>query len=110
MSTLKNEGEKIFHCSFCGKSQHDVSTLIAGPNGAICNECIEMGMDMLRLKGKESAIRQLALGCAFCGKSQLDVSTLIAGPNCAICNECFEIGKDVLREESTSHAITHPIE
>ena len=34
----KGESEKLLHCSFCGKSQHEVKKLIAGPNVYICDE------------------------------------------------------------------------
>jgi hypothetical protein len=36
------EGETILYCSFCGKSQHDVRKLIAGPGPFICNECVDL--------------------------------------------------------------------
>jgi hypothetical protein len=36
------------YCSFCGKSQREVEKLIAGPNVFICNECIELCMDILQ--------------------------------------------------------------
>ena len=36
------------YCSFCGKSQHDVKKLIAGPNVFICNECVELCADIIR--------------------------------------------------------------
>src|SRR5437868_9955193 len=38
----KTGGEKLLYCSFCGKSQHEVKKLIAGPSVYICNECIEL--------------------------------------------------------------------
>jgi len=39
---------KILHCSFCGKSQHDVRTLVAGPSVFICDECVELCVDIVR--------------------------------------------------------------
>jgi ATP-dependent Clp protease ATP-binding subunit ClpX len=41
-------GEKILYCSFCGKSQHEVKKLIAGPSVFICDECIELCNDIIR--------------------------------------------------------------
>jgi ATP-dependent Clp protease ATP-binding subunit ClpX len=42
MSSNKSSGEKVLYCSFCGKSQHEVKKLIAGPSVFICDECIEL--------------------------------------------------------------------
>jgi ATP-dependent Clp protease ATP-binding subunit ClpX len=41
-------GEKMLYCSFCGKSQHEVRKLIAGPSVFICDECIELCNDIIR--------------------------------------------------------------
>ena len=41
-------GEKTLYCSFCGKSQHEVKKLIAGPSVFICDECIELCNDIIR--------------------------------------------------------------
>jgi ATP-dependent Clp protease ATP-binding subunit ClpX len=41
-------GEKILYCSFCGKSQHEVKKLIAGPSVFICDECIDLCNDIIR--------------------------------------------------------------
>jgi len=43
-----SSGEKILYCSFCGKSQHEVKKLIAGPSVFICDECIELCNDIIR--------------------------------------------------------------
>jgi ATP-dependent Clp protease ATP-binding subunit ClpX len=40
--------EKVLHCSFCGKNQHEVKKLIAGPSVFICDECIELCNDIIR--------------------------------------------------------------
>ena len=44
----KKSGEKLLYCSFCGKSQHEVKKLIAGPSVFICDECIELCNDIIR--------------------------------------------------------------
>ncbi|MHB0989966.1 MAG: ATP-dependent Clp protease ATP-binding subunit ClpX [Burkholderiales bacterium] len=44
----KNSGEKLLHCSFCGKSQHEVRKLIAGPSVFICDECVDLCTDIIR--------------------------------------------------------------
>jgi ATP-dependent Clp protease ATP-binding subunit ClpX len=46
--TDKIPGEKLLYCSFCGKSQHEVRKLIAGPSVFICDECIELCNDIIR--------------------------------------------------------------
>jgi ATP-dependent Clp protease ATP-binding subunit ClpX len=44
----KNEDGKLLYCSFCGKSQHEVRKLIAGPSVFICDECVELCNDIIR--------------------------------------------------------------
>jgi ATP-dependent Clp protease ATP-binding subunit ClpX len=48
MSEKKGSSEKLLYCSFCGKSQHEVRKLIAGPSVFICDECIELCNDIIR--------------------------------------------------------------
>ncbi|MFZ9140152.1 MAG: ATP-dependent Clp protease ATP-binding subunit ClpX [Burkholderiaceae bacterium] len=48
MSDKKAAGEKLLYCSFCGKSQHEVKKLIAGPSVFICDECIDLCNDIIR--------------------------------------------------------------
>src|SRR5213082_3474675 len=52
--TEKTGGEKLLYCSFCGKSQHEVRKLIAGPSVFICDECIELCNDIIREEGAGS--------------------------------------------------------
>jgi ATP-dependent Clp protease ATP-binding subunit ClpX len=56
-STERGEDGKLLYCSFCGKSQHEVRKLIAGPNVFICDECVELCNDIIReeLEEKEAA-------------------------------------------------------
>lgn len=55
----KSDGGKILYCSFCGKSQHEVRKLIAGPSVFICDECVELCNDIIReeLEEKSTAAR-----------------------------------------------------
>src|SRR5579864_7662777 len=39
--------DKVFHCSFCGKSQHEVRKLIAGPSVYVCDECVSLCNDII---------------------------------------------------------------
>ena len=48
MSEKKGSSEKLLYCSFCGKSQHEVRKLIAGPSVFICDECIDLCNDIVR--------------------------------------------------------------
>ena len=44
-----NSGDgKLLHCNFCGKSQHEVRKLIAGPSVYVCDECVELCNDIIR--------------------------------------------------------------
>src|SRR6187455_843961 len=47
----KSSSDKLLYCSFCGKSQHEVRKLIAGPSVFICDECIELCNDIIREEG-----------------------------------------------------------
>ncbi len=55
MSEKKSSsGEKLLYCSFCGKSQHEVKKLIAGPSVFICDECIDLCNDIIRDEAAQS--------------------------------------------------------
>ncbi|MGD9814059.1 MAG: ATP-dependent Clp protease ATP-binding subunit ClpX [Hyphomonadaceae bacterium] len=51
------ESKNTLYCSFCGKSQHEVRKLIAGPTVFICDECVELCMDIIREEHKSSLVR-----------------------------------------------------
>jgi len=53
--TEKNN-KNILYCSFCGKSQHEVRKLIAGPTVFICDECVELCMDIIKEESKDSFV------------------------------------------------------
>ena len=55
--TEKTDTKNTLYCSFCGKSQHEVRKLIAGPNVFICNECVELCMDIIREEDKTQLVR-----------------------------------------------------
>ena len=48
--TGSGDSKNTLYCSFCGKSQHEVKKLIAGPTVFICDECVELCMDIIREK------------------------------------------------------------
>src|SRR3712207_2178756 len=51
------ESKNTLYCSFCGKSQHEVRKLIAGPTVFICDECVELCMDIIREESKSSLVK-----------------------------------------------------
>ncbi len=57
MSDSSSDG-KILYCSFCGKSQHEVRKLIAGPSVYICDECVELCNDIIREELEESSLAE----------------------------------------------------
>ncbi|MFZ1772687.1 MAG: ATP-dependent Clp protease ATP-binding subunit ClpX [Rhizobiaceae bacterium] len=60
MSKISNSGgdsKNTLYCSFCGKSQHEVRKLIAGPTVFICDECVELCMDIIREENKTSMVK-----------------------------------------------------
>lgn len=50
----KSDNEKVLYCSFCGKSQHEVKKLIAGPSVYVCDECVDLCNDIIREEVQES--------------------------------------------------------
>jgi len=57
MATNSGESKNTLYCSFCGKSQHEVRKLIAGPTVFICDECVELCMDIIREETKTSGLK-----------------------------------------------------
>ena len=51
------DSKNTLYCSFCGKSQHEVRKLIAGPTVFICDECVELCMDIIREEHKSSLVK-----------------------------------------------------
>jgi ATP-dependent Clp protease ATP-binding subunit ClpX len=71
-----SSSEKVLYCSFCGKSQHEVKKLIAGPSVFICDECIELCNDIIRdevpAEGHETKVAKSDLPVPGEIKSSLD--------------------------------------
>jgi ATP-dependent Clp protease ATP-binding subunit ClpX len=81
-----NSSEKVLYCSFCGKSQHEVKKLIAGPSVFICDECIELCNDIVRDEIPAPA------PAARAGKSDLPVPSEIKASL-----DQYVIGQDVAK-------------
>ena len=54
---MSTNNKNILYCSFCGKSQHEVRKLIAGPTVFICDECVELCMDIIKEENKSSLVK-----------------------------------------------------
>src|SRR6056300_392719 len=54
---MNTNNKNILYCSFCGKSQHEVRKLIAGPTVFICDECVELCMDIIKEENKDTFIK-----------------------------------------------------
>ena len=52
-----SDSKNTLYCSFCGKSQHEVWKLIAGPTVFICDECVELCMDIIREEHKTTLVK-----------------------------------------------------
>ena len=57
MARSDGDSKNTLYCSFCGKSQHEVRKLIAGPTVFICDECVELCMDIIREENKSSLVK-----------------------------------------------------
>ncbi len=89
-------GEKVLYCSFCGKSQHEVKKLIAGPSVFICDECIELCNDIIRDEVPADA------GAAKASRSDLPVPSEIKG----ILDQ-YVIGQDVAKRTLSVAVYNH---
>ena len=54
---MNANSKNILYCSFCGKSQHEVRKLIAGPTVFICDECVELCMDIIKEENKDTFVK-----------------------------------------------------
>ena len=54
---MNTNNKNILYCSFCGKSQHEVRKLIAGPTVFICDECVELCMDIIKEENKDTIVK-----------------------------------------------------
>ena len=102
-------------CSFCGRPQHEVRKLIAGPGCYICETCVELiegvasGNPARTRLGPVHAVPEQdeRARCSFCGKHRCLVTGLAAGDAetglgsgpTAICTECLSLCNEILAEE-----------
>jgi hypothetical protein len=91
----------LMTCTSCGRTEHEVTKLIAGPKIFICDGCVELahraatGSASTPLAGF-ARVDKLDSQCAFCAKAARDVNTLVAGRTISICDECLRLCDEVL--------------
>lgn len=110
-----NAGTPVFHCSFCNKSQRDVRRLIAGPNVYICDECVDICLDILaeerkdrreasaskEAEGQRSWARSNASFCALCRLPVTVAEAIVVEGRGLICKGCRgEIEAAIAREKA----------
>jgi len=102
-------------CSFCGKSQHEVAKLIAGPGVYICDGCVTLAEGVLtsgEAAGTEYGLvttvseQNPRMACSFCGKTRGQVPGLAIAPPvphrqtpATICPECLALCDEIIAEE-----------
>jgi hypothetical protein len=108
--------EKLRCCSFCGRNQKHVKTLIAGPGVFICDGCVPRagaaltgtgsGTETGTVAGAGTAAETIspvseeakAERCGFCGKRRYQVAAMAAAGEVRICDECLNLCREILAE------------
>ena len=84
---MSANNKNILYCSFCGKSQHEVRKLIAGPTVFICDECVELCMGIIKEESKDTFVKhQDGL------PSPKEISTALERDNFMTAEEAKEFG------------------
>ena len=95
-------------CSFCGASQRDVASLIAGPFVYICGNCIDKAIHTIEAEAQHApGATEMVLipaaemsDCAFCGKQRSQTEHLVTAPRGGrICDECLDLCSEIVAEE-----------
>jgi hypothetical protein len=95
------ESESL-RCDFYGRDVQDVSVLVQGPTGSICDQCIR-GFGTAVHKGSGLPAGASFIGdsdspCRFCGKAPPAITALVKRNGATICAECLRTGADILEE------------
>lgn len=94
--------ERILYCSFCGKSQHEVAKLIAGPSTFICDECVDLCRDIVEEAKPDRAAKPTAREAAALREMRLrcvDLARSYGGRDGELLTRAREIAAFVLGEE-----------
>ena len=78
-SRSRHDDGKLLYCSFCGKSQHEVRKLIAGPSVFVCDECVELCNDIIREELEDRAERARRRALAM--RPTLNLCWLLTSPS-----------------------------
>jgi len=99
---------ELLSCSFCGQHQKQVKVLIAGPDGYICDRCIDRVRAVLATAGPTAStptatIRQVSdesrnTCCGFCGKDRHQVEAMAAAGDALICNQCLDLCEEIVSD------------
>jgi ClpX C4-type zinc finger len=110
MSGHTKPRQNVLSCSFCGKAQGEVQKLIAGPTVFICNECVDVCVDIIAEDARQEKLRadiaasderpagplrQLAQTCTFCGKVTPHVVHI--ENRGVLCGECADAVEEALQ-------------
>jgi hypothetical protein len=97
-------------CTFCKRSQNEISKLIAGPEVYICDLCVAKVKSNIADNGmptSSGSLMQVKAGskarCSFCSKHRTDERKLFSGSAGSICGECLDVCRQIL-EDSSSEA------
>ena len=114
MTEKRKPDPAVLRCSFCNKAQEEVRKLIAGPAAFICNECVEVCLDIVatdstpdssprdsaesqRLRLKAAAVfPDRSATCTLCGKPALPDEVLTIDGRGILCGECADAIEDAL--------------
>ena len=78
---MTTNNKNILYCSFCGKSQHEVRKLIAGPTVFICDECVELCMDIIKEESKDTFVKNKKRHTKTIRNSKNFLMTYVIGQN-----------------------------
>ncbi len=98
---------QLQHCSFCGRDQKHVKTLIAGPGVCICDQCIR-DADGVLVSGRAATTPTATIKrvgeeareqrCSFCGKRRYQVPAMASAGRAQICDECLRLCHEIRSE------------
>ena len=94
-------------CSFCGKTQEQVGTLVAGPGVYICERCTQDASQLIASPGSGHGAGPFGLvppgdqetTCSFCGQRRGGTADLVTARTAVICGECLTLCREIHAEQ-----------